>query len=463
MAAEIILTIPAPTFAGVLQRLGTGHADELAICSVGRHVCGDRIELLHRFTTYVRGASQFQRYIQGLDCPVVITEAQKDVNWQNTQLFAHYLTQGCAPAGVFLALVSDEHAFSAWGWGMFNGEFVPIQLLRLPGAGMFKLAVGSLWPLSQDQGDLAAPEGDQMGAPVHHDPTLASTQNQRRDRLAMFLGKGEPTAGQEILHKASDLGITVIGAGRAGSMLLNDLTMSGVAQAGRIYLIDGDVVEASNLDSMALPPGAVGMNKAEAVAAMTKILAPDANILPLVATLSDTVACEAIASSDIVFTAVDRDSARLGAAALCARFHKVHFDLAGGAAYTANREVAIGGEFRLAIPGSPGCVGCFGPADWARAEWELSLDADAERQLRQGNNPHAERPGSCAALLHSVVGQGMLCFWHFLTAELTHSVWHHLDANSILPTWRDWTTSRSKTECPVCSTKGLSGLGDWDI
>ena len=88
----------------------------------------------------------------------------------------------------------------------------------------------------------------------------------RLDRLAAFLGEGDLARGRALLARASELRVTVVGAGRMGSALAFNLAQAGVGSRDGLFIIDGDTIEEANLDAMLLPPGAVGMPKAEAVA-----------------------------------------------------------------------------------------------------------------------------------------------------------------------------------------------------
>lgn len=55
-----------------------------------------------------------------------------------------------------------------------------------------------------------------------------------------------------------------------------------------------------------------------------------ANVVPLVGTLSDQAVANALISSDVIFTVVDNDRGRVGAAVLAARYLKPHIDMTGG-------------------------------------------------------------------------------------------------------------------------------------
>lgn len=75
--------------------------------------------------------------------------------------------------------------------------------------------------------------------------------------------------GQERLLNSS---VLVIGAGGLGSAVIQFLTAAGV---GRLGILDGDVVEKSNLHRQTIHAGNLGMNKAESACAFVEKLNPD--------------------------------------------------------------------------------------------------------------------------------------------------------------------------------------------
>ncbi len=75
--------------------------------------------------------------------------------------------------------------------------------------------------------------------------------------------------GQEKLVESS---VLVVGAGGLGSPVIAYLAAAGV---GRIGIVDGDVVEKSNLQRQIIHAGNVGVNKAESAASFVEKLNPD--------------------------------------------------------------------------------------------------------------------------------------------------------------------------------------------
>jgi adenylyltransferase/sulfurtransferase len=94
---------------------------------------------------------------------------------------------------------------------------------------------------------------------------LTSENFDRYDRQIMIFGM----EGQKKLQKAK---VLVVGAGGLGSPVLTYLAAAGV---GRLGVVDGDVVEESNLQRQIIHAGNVGERKAESAAKFLEKLNPD--------------------------------------------------------------------------------------------------------------------------------------------------------------------------------------------
>ncbi|MDK2795107.1 MAG: SAMP-activating enzyme [Archaeoglobaceae archaeon] len=78
--------------------------------------------------------------------------------------------------------------------------------------------------------------------------------------------------GQEKLERASAL---VVGAGGLGSAVIQYLSAAGI---GKLGIVDGDVVEISNLQRQTIHAGNIGMNKAESARLFVEKLNPDVDV-----------------------------------------------------------------------------------------------------------------------------------------------------------------------------------------
>lgn len=78
--------------------------------------------------------------------------------------------------------------------------------------------------------------------------------------------------GQEKIARASAL---VVGAGGLGSAVIQYLASAGI---GRLGIVDGDIVEKSNLQRQTIHAGNLGMNKAESAGLFVKKLNPEVEV-----------------------------------------------------------------------------------------------------------------------------------------------------------------------------------------
>lgn len=88
---------------------------------------------------------------------------------------------------------------------------------------------------------------------------------ERYSRQIQILG----LSGQEKLLNSS---VLVVGAGGLGSAVIQYLAAAGI---GRLGIVDGDIVEKSNLQRQTIHAGNIGLNKAESACAFVEKLNPD--------------------------------------------------------------------------------------------------------------------------------------------------------------------------------------------
>ena len=114
----------------------------------------------------------------------------------------------------------------------------------------------------------------QSGLPVVKDKPLTTEQIQRYSRHFLLSQVGEK--GQRKLLRSK---VLLIGAGGLGSPTAVYLAAAGV---GTIGLMDGDIVDVSNLQRQILHTTAnVGRPKVESATEMLRALNPDVNVIPL--------------------------------------------------------------------------------------------------------------------------------------------------------------------------------------
>lgn len=218
-------------------------------------------------------------------------------------------------------------------------------------------------------------------------------------RQALALG----ARGQSLLRR---LRVGVVGLGGIGSLVSLQLAHLGV---GELVLIDGDLVEASNLSRVA------GATKADAGCThKVEVAARYARSVGLV----QHIECEPrflgpdhaalLASCDVIFSCVDRQTPRavLNRAAYDSLVPVIDLgtvfrvDAAGAVVADAGRVVVVG-------PGRP-CLACWGHLDPHALRVEALSDADRESEIRAGYIEGAEEAQpSVVAFNTFVAGAGV--------------------------------------------------------
>lgn len=460
------VTIPRNAAARMLLELEQSSQGTVFVCGAGQRRRPGYWELLVRPARTVNSVrSEVNRVVRSGLHPVLISGGKHAPSGRVVNPWWREIKHSQAKAAGILALVAQRDSLRTYACLEEDWHSVPLDVVSLPGRWMHSFRPGPLAPLTRESIDEHRNEKSRSANQESrkNEATGASEEAEdgeaRLSRQKAFLGKGDLRQGTTLIERAAHLLVAIVGCGGAGSALAYRLAQAGVGSKSGLVIIDGDQVEEANRGTMLLPPAAVGMPKAEAVAAMASGFNPGARIVPIVGTISDSEAADAVTSADVVFSCVDRDEARIGVAALATRFFRPHFDLSAGTAFTRSRDAAWGGDIRVGLPGSRGCVGCMTNLDVARAVKALSLAREQEVQLRQQNDPFGERPGSWSGLIDAVVGQATLLFWRLFLGELGDSIWLHLDANGVEPRWGNW-TRRQKRRCRLCSASGIAGLGD---
>ncbi len=164
--------------------------------------------------------------------------------------------------------------------------------------------------------------------------------SERYERQLLVIGE----KGQEKLANAS---VLVVGAGGLGSAAITYLAAAGV---GRIGIVDGDIVEESNLQRQIIHGGRVGENKAESAAEFVESLNPDVVVDVYPYRLTPENALKIIEPYDVVVGCPDNFRTRYIISDACSLLRKpfVH-----AAVYAWEGELAV-------FSGSP-CYRCYLP------------------------------------------------------------------------------------------------------
>ncbi len=130
---------------------------------------------------------------------------------------------------------------------------------------------------------------------------LRPVQQERYQRNVDVVGLG--VEGQKRLLACS---VLVIGAGGLGSAALPYLAAAGI---GRIGIVDGDVVELTNMQRQVLHTD-LGRNKAESAAERLRLLNPDVQVEPFAEYLTRDRAAELFTGYDLVLDCTDTFGAK---------------------------------------------------------------------------------------------------------------------------------------------------------
>jgi ThiF family len=260
--------------------------------------------------------------------------------------------------------------------------------------------------------------------------------------------------GQARLAKAH---VVIIGLGGIGSLVTEYLARLGV---GRFTLVDGDLVEESNLSRIV---GATHRDaeKRSAKVAVAKNLILQANTLASVKVLADDVAKESIAKqlvdADYIFLAADSMRARLVFNALVHQYlipgvqlgSKIRCDLDNLAlldVMSANRPVR---------PGS-GCLWCNQFIDPSILAIESKSDEERKAQAYGVAEPNPSVISLNAVSAAHAVNDFLLDYLALRRPEIeiNYEHFHFLDDR------RSIVAPRRDDDCPECSRKGRFGQGD---
>ena len=446
--------IPLSRLDEILFRLHR-ERDPVAVCVMGpsRKCAPEVTELLHHQVLAYGGGADMPSVDSGL-CRVLVGLSE-GLSARDHRDYLKRMEGLQVEAGLLLAV--DREEISAFWAASQDLEAPGPAALLVPGPGMTQV---SLQPLDgSTKGGGREPRQTSTEAAQQGCQAVAGQERERYGRLAGGLAEGNVDEGFRLLEKARRLRVSVVGAGRMGSWLAFRLAQSQVGEEAGLFIADPDVVELSNLDGTLLPSRALGLNKAEAVAATIDAMLPEARPLPINEGLGSQAVVDAVRASDVVFTAVDEDAARAGTAVLASCYHILHIDLCGGTAWDREGRALVGGEVRISVPGSAGCLACMGRYDWGRVGDRLAMDGDEERQRRAQTDWHAQRPGSNVDVLYPLIGEALQAFWNVLKGRQRESIWLHYEKDSEgRPRWHDWTNHRAWGRCPVCSRQ--AGLGD---
>ncbi len=330
---------------------------------------------------------------------------------------------------VLLGIGRESGLFA--GWWLAGEAAVPVTELAIPGPGMREVR-GLLAP-APDRGPARAPDGA--------DPV-------RWSRLLGALGDAA------LFERLRRLRVTVLGAGAAGSLLVEALARAGLRE---LTVVDPDRLELHNLPRMALVREEhLGLPKVTALARATAGVFADLSLRPVCAELASAAGLAAVQTAAVVACCVDND-ARLPAALLAVAYHRPLLELGTGV-FNAGfagpdgsplAERVLAAEVRLLLPGS-GCAACAGLRGDLRAALGTRVPVPEPdwRRARSGSFAHLN------ALAVSVA-TGLLV--DLVAGRVTTSVLARYDVD---PTGLPVLRSRPIPRRPGCRLCALAGRAD---
>lgn len=129
---------------------------------------------------------------------------------------------------------------------------------------------------------------------------MSSERFNRYSRQIMVFGE----EGQKKLFNAK---VLIVGAGGLGSVVIQYLAAAGVGELG---IVDGDVVEESNLQRQTIHAGNIGMNKAESAKLFVRKLNPHVRVKAYPFNITPENVLEIVKNYDVVVSCPDNFKVR---------------------------------------------------------------------------------------------------------------------------------------------------------
>ena len=161
-----------------------------------------------------------------------------------------------------------------------------------------------------------------------------------------------PEVGVDGQARIEDTSILIVGAGGLGCPVALYLGAAGI---GRLVLADGDTVDLTNLQrQIGHATAAIGVNKAESLAASVRAINPEIDVRAMPSTLDGDALHEVVATVDLVIDASDNFATRHAINRACVARKK---PLVSGAAIGFSGQVAVYDSRRDDSP----CYHCLFP------------------------------------------------------------------------------------------------------
>jgi molybdopterin/thiamine biosynthesis adenylyltransferase len=266
--------------------------------------------------------------------------------------------------------------------------------------------------------------------------------------------------GAEGQARLAELRVGIVGLGGIGGLLAHELALLGVR---RFVLVDGDVLEMSNLNRF------IGGTHADVEARRLKIdviahaisgIDPGAHVTQHAVHLPDAAAAAALRDCDVLFGCTDNHGSRLILNTLSVQYLLPYIDIGTGI-FTdgAGTITEAGGQYRVLLPGRL-CMACIDAIDPDAALRDL-LPPDARAQHRaRGYIPTEDVPAPSVIFLNALLAS-------LAVGELLNLIAPYRVQTPILYYFMQ-TQELRRVEavrnpgCAVCGAGGRLAMGDLD-
>lgn len=253
-------------------------------------------------------------------------------------------------------------------------------------------------------------------------------------------------------HIISSLSIALVGAGGTGSIALEALVRAGFR---KIYIIDADEIETSNLNRLqGTSPQDVGRNKAVFLTEQADRIAPTGKYKAIAADAFSGEALDVLRQSDVILGCVDNHETRWYLNRLAVQYLLPYFDC--GVRIYPQPEVAFQGRVNIVIPGLTPCGHCSDVDFFTRKRPDRFVDKRTLEAQRQAGYIKGEGglPSPATYMLNAQTASLMvqellnwICGWQ----PLAHSVFFRSQPAEIQRLDRGNYPYGPADDCPLCS------------
>lgn len=256
-------------------------------------------------------------------------------------------------------------------------------------------------------------------------------------------------AGQAVLARMT---VSIVGLGGTGSLVAQQLAHLGV---GRFFLVDDDVIEATNLNRVVgASPQSVGRAKVDVARGLIASVRRAATVTSIASSVMTEEARTALCQSDCIFLCTDSHSSRAFVNEFAYQYMVPVFDLGVSISVRNGGVSAVTGRMQMLSPGLP-CLWCTNAINAGTIRQELmSPDARAADPYFQGEGVHQPAVISINGTVASMAVTMMLGAFTDMPVEVRHQSY-----DALAGTVRKFEFA-SQHACGICGTNGLVALGD---